>query len=207
MFEQGISKQTKFCLERLVRQEFFHGLSFYLAGGTALALQLGHRLSLDLDFFTKEEFNGRDLVQRLRLLGDQVVDQISEFTLIGQLDGVKISFFRYPYPLLKTFETYHQAPLASLQDIACMKLDAIASRGTKRDFIDLYFICQTGLDLQHILSDFDVKYTGVQYNRIHLLKSLVYFEDTLNDPMPKMNKPVKWELVMSYFKSRVPKLI
>lgn len=207
MFEQGISKQAKSCLELLAGQDFFKSASFYLAGGTALSIHLGHRLSFDLDFFTEREFQSNRLVSNLKPLGKVVVDQISEFTFNGQLNGVKISFFRYPYPLLKPYETYHLIPLASVPDIACMKLDAIASRGTKRDFIDLYFICRTGRDLKNLLSDFDAKYAGVQYNRMHLLKSLVYFEDAKNDPMPKMMKPVKWETVISYFKDRVPKLI
>lgn len=143
----------------------------------------------------------------MKPLGDLVVDQLSEFTFNGQLNDVKISFFRYPYPLLKAFQNYEQTPLASIEDIACMKLDAVASRGTKRDFIDMYFICQYGQDLQKILIDFEDKYKEIQFNRIHLLKSLTYFEDANNDPMPKMIKPVEWDTITSYFKTQVPKLI
>lgn len=205
MFERGISKNTRGCLELLGAQSF--AAPFYLAGGTALALHLGHRLSFDLDFFRPDDFDSDILVAQLKPLGNLVVDQKSEFTFNGKLNGVKVSFFRYPYPLFKPSVMYGAVKLAAIEDIACMKLDAISSRGTKRDFIDLFFICRHGYELQQLFLDFDKKYKGAKYNRGHLLKSLTYFADAEDEKLPEMHQKVDWEKVKSFFIKQVPKLI
>ena len=114
---------------------------FYLAGGTGLALQLGHRQSEDLDFFSERDFDVNELESYLRdnhnLENAQV---IGNHTLIGICDNVKISFMKFNYPLLEGFIDYSNLHIASIEDITAMKLNAIARRNTKKDFVDLYYI-------------------------------------------------------------------
>lgn len=96
--------------------------------------------------------------------------------------------------------------VADLRDIGCMKIDAISSRGMKRDFIDLFFICKELISLKNLLSLFKRKYKSVNYNMMHILKSLVYFEDAENNPMPKMIVPVSWQEVKNFFKKEIRKI-
>jgi hypothetical protein len=117
--------------------------SFYLAGGTALALHLGHRESVDFDFFRPESFDPRQLLEELPAPPRVVVLQEARDTLTVDFRGVKTSFFAYRHPLLKPLEHGPlTVSLASIPDIATMKLAAIAGRGSRKDFVDLYFICR-----------------------------------------------------------------
>jgi len=119
-----------------------------LAGGSALALHLGHRISIDLDFFTSDRcYQSEPLVQQLRSIGELVVQQQSEKTLVGSLNGVRLSFFFYPYPVLGEFIELDEVQIASLLDIALMKLIAISQRGKKRDFVDLFLLATCYLPL------------------------------------------------------------
>lgn len=95
----------------------------------------------------------------------------------------------------------------NLQDLACMKLEAIASRGKKRDFIDVHALTQRGNSLQQMVSWFEKKYQGLQYNLAHLIKSLVYFQDAENDPMPVMLQPADWSQVKGFFQREVRTLL
>jgi len=113
---------------------------FYLAGGTGLALRIGHRQSIDFDFFTMEDFQRDVVIHHLKGIGNYQVVFEEENTLHGYLNDVKISFFKYPYPLLEDPLSDGYMQIASVKDIGCMKLSAIVSRGSKKDFIDLYFI-------------------------------------------------------------------
>lgn len=180
-------------------------LPFYLAGGTGLALQLGHRRSQDLDFFNAELFDEEALVQK--------VQRISEFSLLSRaphtvhavIQGVKVSFLGYDYPLLFPRHTFLDVKVADPRDIACMKISAIASRGTKRDFIDLHAESQQ-VSLSELLDLFGKKFAQARYNRAHLLKSIVYFEDAEKDPDPDMLDPVAWGDVKRFFVQEVPRL-
>ncbi|MCK4308846.1 MAG: nucleotidyl transferase AbiEii/AbiGii toxin family protein [Candidatus Atribacteria bacterium] len=96
--------------------------------------------------------------------------------------------------------------VADLRDIGCMKIDAISSRGTKRDFIDLFFICKEVISLKNLLSLFKRKYKSVNYNMMHILKSLAYFEDAENNPMPKMTVPASWQEIKSFLKKEIKKI-
>lgn len=180
--------------------------NFYLAGGTAAALWLGHRISVDLDFFTPHRFDVKGLKKGLEKIGNVVIEDESEDTLNGRLNDLKVSFFLYPYPLLNPCERFQGVEIADLIDIACMKIDAISSRGTKRDFIDLYFICMKARSLRDLLYSFDKKYEGTGYNKIHIIKSLTYFRDAENQEMPKMLLPVDWEEVTDFFEKEIGKI-
>ena len=199
MFKEAVSEQTRHNLELLTGEGRLQ--KFYLAGGTAAALQIGHRVSEDLDFFSETEFSVEGLITALKVLGDLIIDKKLEDTLLGNLNGTKVSFFYYPYPLIGEFGNYLGVRLASLADIACMKIDTIASRGLKRDFVDLYYISQkTGQRLADWLELFQRKYQGIRYNLNHIKKSLTYFENAEDDPIPHMlRQDFSWGDVKQFF--------
>ena len=173
---------------------------FYLAGGTGLALQIGHRRSVDFDFFSQKSINNEHISRNLSDIG--LFKKLSEAkdTLYGVLDGVRVSFISYNYPLIGKLITEESMQIASLEDIACMKLSAIASRGTKKDLIDIYFLLRI-YSLETLFKLFEKKYAISDYQYM-LLKSLIYFEDAENDPMPVMLIDIDWEDVKNDLKSR-----
>ena len=107
--------------------------------------------------------------------------------------------------LIKKTISFKNINVASIADIAAMKIAAISERGTKRDFIDLYFILQK-ITIGRALNFYDKKYQKLSSNLIHIKKSLVYFQDAEKDPMPKMFFPVSWEKVKDFFRKEVKKL-
>jgi len=126
-------------------------------------------------------------------------------TLRANIRGTKVSFLGYEYPLLFSTALFAGVPVADPRDIACMKISAIASRGTKRDFIDLYLTSQR-FGLVELLGLFQRKYARTGYNRPHILKSLTYFDDAEKDPMPHMLVPLDWDAVKLFFRGEVPRL-
>jgi hypothetical protein len=164
----------------------------YLAGGTALAIQLGHRKSIDLDFFSGEKFSVPVLKKKLSMIGKFSLDFEEEQTLSGSLDGVKVSFFHYDYKLLFPLVSFSGVKIADERDIAAMKIDTVSARGGKKDFIDLYFLLEN-YSLAELFDMFEKKYSDIKYNKLHILKSLAFFEDAESDPMPEMIKKMKWE--------------
>jgi len=183
------------------------GLSgFYLAGGTGLALSLGHRRSVDLDLFSESDFQSAELRDRLRNLEGLRKLETAPGTLHLELHLVKVSFLYYPYPLLFPTRLFDALNVADPRDIACMKLEAIATRGGRRDFIDLYQAAQI-YGLPDILEWFGRKYQAVSYNRTHLFKALTYFRDAEQQPMPDMRIPLAWDEVRTFFLTQTPRLI
>ncbi|MDP2586960.1 MAG: nucleotidyl transferase AbiEii/AbiGii toxin family protein [Candidatus Komeilibacteria bacterium] len=175
---------------------------FYLAGGTALAILLGHRESIDLDWFCQDGFSNQEIKAYLSKLGSFKLTSESEGTVNGLLDNVKVSFLRYPYKLLFPVVALDKVKLADERDIAAMKIDAISSRGSKKDFIDMFFLLQK-YPLAEIIGFFEKKYFEIDYNKLHLLKSLVYFTDADNEPLPIMIKDVNWEEVKKDLQKKV----
>lgn len=189
MFEETIASKTKSVWMKLAGKKMVAD-SFYLAGGTALALQLGHRESVDLDFFATNFPKGSLLLAEIRNLGPEVVYQ-DEDTVDCFIDGVKVSFLLYKYPIIWPLVDFWGLKMADFRDIGAMKLSAVASRGSKKDFIDIYFLLQK-LSLEELILAFRQKFEGVDYSFIHLKKSLIYFETAEEEPMPKMVKKVEW---------------
>lgn len=179
---------------------------FYLAGGTGLALQLGHRLSLDLDFFVEEHFDEDALLQRLQALDSFALVSKAPYTIHATIHQTKVSFLGYVYPVLFPTKPFLGVAIADPRDIACMKVSAIASRGTKRDFVDLYVSAQHD-GLKEILHLFDRKFAQTNYSRIHVLKSLTFFADAEKDPMPHMLRALNWGTVKQFFLKEVPRLL
>lgn len=204
MFEQSISNETRIVLEKIAQGNLIK--NFYLGGGTALALQLGHRESIDLDWFSRTAFSNSGLKEELSRLGKLEIIGEEDGTVNAILDGVKVSFLRYRYPLAFPLIDFEGIKLADERDIASMKIDAASSRGSKKDFIDIYFLLKK-YSLDHLVAVFQKKYEGFDYNELHILKSLVYFEDAEKEPMPKMLQPADWEDVKRTIRDEVNKMI
>src|ERR1700688_4122231 len=145
--------------------------SFYLAGGTGLALRLGHRRSIDLDFFLGEDFKEDPVLQKLQHLEGFALVAKEPGTIYANIRKTKVSFIAYAYPILFPFQTFLGVNVADSRDIGCMKIGAIASRGTKRDFVDLYLLAQE-YSLKQLLEWFTKKFSQTNYSMPHILKSL-----------------------------------
>src|SRR3989338_10211953 len=189
-YTEVVPQATRLVLDKI--KEISDIKNFYLSGGTALSLLLGHRESEDLDFFTKNSFQPQLLQQKLLRLGVLENVQIDEGTLNLYLNKVKLQFLYYPYNLLEEFIPWNGVNLSSMIDIACTKLVTISMRGSKKDFIDLYVILRQ-VSLEELFAKLDKKYTNVEYNHTHILQSLVYFNDADNQPMPRLRKDFSWE--------------
>ncbi len=204
MFEQVLPRNTKAILALLEKSEIIQ--KAYLAGGTALALQLGHRISYDLDFFTQEEFDEQMLLPEIKKISNFQLERIAWRTILGKFKNVKFSIFYYKYPFLYAAKKFGMINVTDIRDITAMKIAAIASRGTKRDFVDLYFICKETISLKEAIQLYDKKYKNLATTEMHIMKSLVYFEDAELDEMPKMLKKLAWEEVKRFFEKEVKQM-
>ncbi|MDN5343939.1 MAG: hypothetical protein PWQ18_50 [Clostridia bacterium] len=205
MFTNALPPQGHGALELLSSAGILQ--DFYLAGGTALALHLGHRLSEDLGFFSPASIDTLMLKQRLDELGDFQLLEEKWGTLHGIFQETKVSFLYYKYPLLLAPVVFKGCPVAMPEDIAPMKIEAIASRGSKKDFFDLYFITREIAGLQHCLDFYRRKFTEVNFNLYHVLKSLTYFADAEKKKDPVLLRRVSWDGVKVYFVESVPPLL
>lgn len=140
------------------------------------------------------------------LIKSIVQEQASQGTVLGTFEGVRLSLFIYKYSLIAPLHKYLSLDIANIKDIAAMKIDAVASRGVKRDFVDLYFICKAGYRLAELLDYYDKKYGKLASTLIHIQKSLVFFEDAEPDQMPTMLEKVKWEEIKDFFETEIKKL-
>jgi hypothetical protein len=205
MFREILTGAQQTLLESLSRIPEIQ--TFYLAGGTGLALHLGHRRSRDFDFFRSKEFQPQDLLSQLREMGEIEVLQEAAGTLTVLMRGVPTSFFHYDYPLLRPLhETPWRIGLADRDDIAAMKLAALAGRGSRKDFVDLYFYCREGGRLEEVFRLFRKKYRGVTVDQYHLLRSLTFFEDAEAEVMPDLLRPDAWEEIKAFFRSEAVRL-
>ncbi len=203
MFTRTLSQDATGALALLGESGIFEDA--YLAGGTACALQVGHRISLDLDFFTEKEFNTEFVLKSLKKLPGFKLDETAKWTILGSFPKVKFSYFYYPYPLIKKTATFSKISLASLEDIAAMKILAISSRGTKRDFIDLFFLAKQ-FSLVRMLKFYDQKYGNRSNSHFHIFASLNYFDDAESQPSLKMIKKVSWDEVKEFFRQEVKRI-
>ena len=174
-----------------------------LVGGTALALQLGHRKSIDLDIFGKIAATPEEIQETCSEVGSLEISKTSKNINIYWVDGIKVDCVNYPYEWLDECRVLDGVRLASISDIAAMKISAIINRGTKKDFIDLHFLLKE-MSLNHILDLYDQKY--IDGSRFIAIKSLTYFEDAESDPMPYMFEDVTWEDVKKSIIAAVQKL-
>jgi len=204
-----LPKETKIALDYLASQDWMRDSNFYLAGGTALALSMGHRKSVDLDFFTRDKtFNNTELLRNLSSAEDLVVDINKEDTFYARLFKAKVSFISYPFFLpKKDFVNYGGIRILHPFDVSSMKVVAISQRGKKRDFFDLYWYATNIEKLENIIERLKDQYPSVAHDYHHILKSLTYFEDAENDPNPVIYFDADWDKVKEFFRKEVPLVI
>lgn len=177
---------------------------FNLAGGTALALQIGHRISVDLDFFGDVNFEPIEILDALQDIAEVSIISQSRAILILNTSGVKTDFVRYRYPLLQPVNEIDGVRLLSTLDIGAMKLAAITNRGRKRDFFDLFFLLQT-YTLRHLFDAYNAKYRDG--SEFLVLKRVTYFEDAEEDDVPAVfDTSLSWELVKKTIEKEAKKL-
>ena len=187
---QTIESQTLELLNKLMQVEEFKALR--LVGGTSLALQIGHRQSIDLDLFGKLEVDEIELSEILHKIGSTTLLKKTKNITIYLIDGIKVDIVNYPYKWLDEISTEDNIRLAGTRDIAAMKLAAITGRGTKKDFIDLFFLLQL-YKLEEMLGFYNIKYYDA--SEILVLKSLTYFDDADAEEDLKMLKIINWTKV------------
>ena len=206
-YEQVTTPACRQALNYLRQQPFIGG--FYLAGGTALALQIGHRVSTDLDWFSASH----RLLAPEREAIRQALDDSGQFVVASEQDGLMftrlfgadVSFIHQHHPLLEPTVAYQGIQLASPTDIGLMKLAAINSRGTRRDFIDLYSLREI-VTLDRLLELATVKYEDRPSFLPIAARALAYFEDAEPQPMPRLLTPVKWADVRAYCEAAARRL-
>ncbi len=160
-----------------------------LVGGTALALQIGHRKSIDLDFFGPTELTPIEITQELAAYGPVSTRNSGSRIQRFLVRNVQLDFVDYDYPWLDEPVAADELRLASRRDIAAMKLSAITNRGTRKDFVDLAFLLND-FTLQEMMDFYAEKFRDGSCFTV--LKSLVFFDDAEDDPMPNMAKPFDW---------------
>ncbi len=183
-----IYPKTLQLLKELQQIEFLN--EYFLVGGTSLALQIGHRISIDLDLFAYSEMDVSPIIDYIDPLGKiKIVNQTPKILNLF-IDGIKVDFVSYRYNFIEPPLKIDNLKLASIQDIAAMKLSAITGRGSRKDFIDLYFILQK-YSLPQIFDFYNSKFPdGTDFL---VFKSLTYFDDAEIEPMPKMINPINWD--------------
>lgn len=168
---------------------------FRLVGGTALALRLGHRFSVDLDLFADDSGEQPDDEGWPARLADALgmtvtVKRNTPAIKLMHIDGVKVDLVRYPYPWIWPAAEVDGVRIADIREIAAMKLSAVTNRGTRKDFVDLGFLLRQ-YALDEMLSFYARKYPDG--SPFMVLRSLTYFDDADAEPMPRLLTPVDWE--------------
>lgn len=197
--------KTKKAFVFLSKQKWLGEGGWYLAGGTALALQAGNRKSVDLDFFTIEkDFDKSELFNNFSGNNEWKTSLDRKNTIYGELYGAKISFIAYPFFIPKQdFIKYGSIRILQPRDIAVMKIIAISQRGRKRDFFDLYWCAKKVEPLEDLIKRLKEQYPFIVHDYHHILKSLVYFDDAEADPEPEIVFKADWAEVKNYFKKEV----
>ncbi|MDI6735054.1 MAG: nucleotidyl transferase AbiEii/AbiGii toxin family protein [bacterium] len=201
MFTGVLPKGTTIVLEKIA--PLLRQWEFYLAGGSGLALQLGHRISEDLDLFSINPFDSTKLYFTLQPNASTFEEILTEeSTLLVILDNVKLSFFYYPVPLLFEPLSFEGIEVADWKDIMAEKMKTIAQRGSKKDFYDLFEIFYLkNLTIKEGVEIFKKRFENTGINCYHVLKSLVYFEEAEVEPEPVyIKEPMpSWAKVKDFF--------
>jgi len=198
LFWNTVTENMRLALTGFMQSELRE--RFYLAGGTALSLQIGHRLSVDLDFFSPTEdipSIRAELEKALQSLQGILADS-SWGNLVYLVKEVRVGFYGYGFPLVAPVVETEGVKLASIEDIALMKLDAMLSRASRKDFYDLYFICQT-LPISQIFKKAHKKYPSVRDFEVQATKRLVFFDNAEKETDPSLLHDANWNSVKNYF--------
>jgi len=169
---------------------------FFLVGGTGLALQIGHRISLELDLFSTNPFDNDQMLSDLEIGYNFCLDSQNKNTLMGEIEGVKVDFITHNYPLVKPLLLGESIRMASLYDIAAMKLNAISGNGNKlKNFIDVAYLSSM-LTLSDMLDAYQEKYAS--RNPTMVIKALDYYQDiNFDENIEMLGGHYSWENVKS----------
>jgi hypothetical protein len=186
---------------------------FYLAGSAALALHAGHRPVTDLDLMSNANRltspDRRDLLAALLAVAPETEVETARdgylFIHAGGTPGVGVRFFYYPYPLVQPFADLAGFAVVSAADLGLMKLGAIISRASRRDFVDLYLLCRE-IPLASLLEIAQDKFGHVRDFRLQALKGLADLTEIVGDPMPRLAVPLEWAEVESWLRAQVREL-
>lgn len=194
------------------RQKIFSCLNnfkdFYLAGGTALALQIGHRISIDFDFFSKKDISKNLLNKVKKVFTDKnisiSVNNPDELTIF--IDNIKITFLKYPFSVLKKLVNYQNINLLSIQEIAATKAYTVGRRGSLKDYVDLYFIIQENYsDLDKIINLSEQKYKN-EFNGRLFLEQLIYLKDIEDENIIFLKDKINKQNLEIFFKKQISKI-
>lgn len=204
MHPKVLSADAWALVRRLVAAELTAG--WVLAGGTGLALQFGHRVSDDLDFFREAPFESEALSLALARVGPVAVQGRSAGTLHAVMERTRVSFLAAQAPLLFPGAAYRGLAIADPRDIAVMKVVAIGGRGSRKDFVDLFFYLRGGGSLEAVFEMIRRRFVGIDFNDYHLLRSLTFFDDAETEPMPRMVRRADWSEIKTSIVAEVRRL-
>jgi hypothetical protein len=191
LHKETINPNTLELLIRLQKKEYLK--DFYLVGGTALALQIGHRTSVDIDLFSNFGFNTGELLENLSQDFDYKLFFSANNTLKGSIEEVQVDILAHRYPYVSSPITFDNIALLSKEDIVAMKLNAISTSGQRvKDFIDIYYLLEI-YSIADMVSFYKKKYAS--FNEVNVLKSLIWFEDIDHSDWPVLlkNPDLEWE--------------
>lgn len=190
LFESTVEPRTLQLLKDLQNLKDLH--DFILVGVTSLAIQFGHRTSIDLDLFSSTELDVSNIPKIIAHLDKVEIANQTKSILNLFIDDIKVDFVSYNYSLIKEPISIANLKLASIEDISAMKLAAIVGRGSRKDFIDLFFILKR-FSLPEILGYYSQKYPDG--SEFLIFKSLTYFDDAELEPMPRMLNSTNWTVI------------
>lgn len=190
--KETVGQSTLELLKTLMNDDLLK--DFFLVGGTALALQIGHRISIDLDFFSQASFDENLLIIELESKHNFQLDYQSKNTLKGEIQGIKVDFITHNYPLVKPLIQEEEVRMASPEDIAAMKLNAIAGNGTRlKDFIDIAYLSST-ITLSQMVNAYAEKYAS--RNPTIVVKALEYHQDiNFKEAIEMVNNKYQWKII------------
>jgi hypothetical protein len=193
LHKEAVDSPTLELIKQLQEKDYLHG--FHLVGGTAIALMLGHRKSVDVDLFSDFSFDTAQLLENISVDFDFNLFFSSKNTLKGSIEKIQVDILAHRYPLISKPVTQENISMLSLPDIIAMKLNAIATSGQRaKDFIDIYYLLDN-YSIVNMINFYKKKYS--QYNEVNILKSLVYFDDVdLSDwPQIMADPELEWDTV------------
>ena len=199
MFKEVLSEKAQDLIDKIAGQVS----SFYLAGGTGLALQLGHRVSEDLDLFSEKSFDAKEIEA---VIAPEKVISVRPQTLHCVKDGIRLSFLFYDVPLCYPVQIWRGLHVAAWQDIVAGKIKTVSQRGSKKDFWDVYSVITLRSSIDEVGALFLERFKGTGINLYYVLKSMVYFEDADKEPDPVLlanGKKSDWERIKQFFEANI----
>lgn len=184
---KSVKEELLELLDKIMDEEIFQ--PFVLVGGTALALQIGHRKSIDIDLFGQCTIDEAHFLEKLSRFGNTVTLKKTQNILVCSVNGIKVDFVNYSYPFIEEVQILNDLRIASPKDIAAMKLNAIAGRGSKKDFIDIYYLLKM-FTIEEMIEFYLKKYQDG--SEFMVRKSLTYFEDADKESTPYMFDEIDW---------------